>query len=81
MAGKMQVVKSISHESVLNKALYGVDESVDVLRAIINSPAEAKDKIAATKALREIYAQMLEAGVVEQLPLLKELEEYARKSA
>ena len=74
--------KQVTHESVLASSLLGVDEAVAVLRAIVNSPeAEDKAKIEATKSLLAIYSKMLDAGVSEQLPLLRELEQYARKSA
>ena len=73
-----KAMEKISFESVRQKALTGVDEAVEALIEIVQSE-EPKSKIAAALALVKILSTVAEFEVTEQLPLLEELQELAKK--
>lgn len=79
---KSQRKKSrISYDSILNDALEGVALAVERLTDIVSDDAsENKDKIAAAKGLLDIVMRVAEVKVVEELPLLKQLEEKCRQA-
>lgn len=79
---KSQRKKSrISYDSILTEALEGVALAVERLTDIISDEAsENKDTIAASKALLDIVMRVAEVKVVEDLPLLKKLEEQCRQA-
>jgi HEAT repeat protein len=68
----------VTFESVRNNALLGTNEAVDILREHLND-ADANVSIKAAQALVGILSKIADIGVVEQLPLLEELEELAKK--
>lgn len=71
----------ISYDSILNDALTGVALSVERMTDIISDDgSENKDRIAAAKMLLEILMKIAEVKVVEDLPLLKRLEEKCRQA-
>lgn len=71
----------ISYDSILNDALTGVALSVERMTDIISDDdSENKDRIAAAKMLLEILIKIAEVKVVEDLPLLKRLEEKCRQA-
>ncbi len=71
----------ISYDSILNDALEGVGLAVERLTDIISDDgSDNKDKIAAAKMLLDILMRVAEVKVVEDLPLLKKLEEQCRQA-
>lgn len=68
-------------ESIFSDALNALSEGIIVLCDIMHNSDVDKDRIAAVNGLLNIGVKMANAAVVEQLPLLKKLEEDVRKSA
>lgn len=75
-----QKPQPITFESVKSDALEAVHESLQTLRKILMTE-EPKLQIAAALALVKILDTTADLGVVEGLPLLKELQELAKKKA
>ena len=73
--------EEITYQSVLEDALKGISEGVVVLCDIMHNAESDKDRIAAVNGLLNIGVKLAGVAVVEQLPLLKKLEEDVRKSA
>lgn len=79
---KSQGKKSrISYDSILNDALEGVAIAVERLTDIVSDPSsDPKDATGAAKTLLDIVMRVAEVKVVEDLPLLKKLEEQCRQA-
>jgi hypothetical protein len=72
---------SVSYDTILNDALEGVALGVEKMTDIISDEgSDNKDKIAASKMLLEILMKIAEVKVVQDLPLLKLLEEKCRQA-
>ena len=73
-----RVPEKVTFESVRQDALVGVHSAIASLTEIVVNE-EPKYQISAAVALSKILETVSEIGIVEQLPLLEELQELARK--
>jgi hypothetical protein len=68
----------VTFKSVRNNALLGTNEAVDILREHLND-ADPNISIKAAQALVAILSKIADISVVEQLPLLEDLQQLAKK--